>query len=473
MKAERPLKIIIVGAGTVGFQLAKELIQEKRNVVVIEQDTTNAQYVADRLDCLVINDKGTNMEVLRSAGADKADFLISVTDSDEINMIACALAHSEFSVPHKIARVRNIEYSETRMLEHRLLGIDYIVNPEVVAAHAIIRSINVGALSDVLVFERSAIQMRNLVVDRNSVLLGKAVKEIAQLITLPFLIVLLNRGNEVLIPSGENTIIENDVLYIAASEKTFEALYKQIGYKKQELRRIILTGGGRIGTHIAHALLHTSDRGDSLIKRMIRRIVPDRHLTIVEYDPEKCRRLSEQFPKALVLNANISDESLFEEEHFATADLFIATTEDEELNMVTAIYAKTLGISRSIVLVSKKNYSSIASRLGIDVVVSLKNTVVSTILKFIRRGTVSSIHSILDGVTKIIEFTVHQDSSAVGQRIQDIKLPPPTLIVAINRKGSDYIPSGDYIINAEDHIITIVKKESAARVQQIFVPVST
>ncbi|RKX76458.1 MAG: Trk system potassium transporter TrkA [Spirochaetes bacterium] len=463
------MKIVIVGAGSVGFQLANNLIEENNDVVLIEKDADRAKYAMNSLDCLVINGEGNNPEILKEAGINKAEFFISVTDSDEVNMIVCGLVSSEFMVPYKIARVRKVDYSGRFMLQKSFLGIDYIVNPEIEAARAITRIIDYGAVSDIMLFEETKSQMRNITVRNGSLLVNRSIEEIKHLIEEEFLIALILRDNDYIIPSGDMVIRENDKLYLIATDDSFERIFNILGRKKMKLNKILLAGGGKVGYHIASHLLQKNDETNVLskisgffTKKQRRRI------TIIDKNYEKCKFLSEQFPGAMVINSDISDENLFEDAQLANYDSIVAATDNEELNLVTAIYAKTRGIKRTIALVKKNSYVHIGTDLGIDVTISQKTSVVNTILKFIRRGNIKSVHSLSGGMVEVIEFSVENGSKADGKTIKELKLPYHTLIVSITRGKESIIPSGDHTIRSGDNLIVIAKKEHMKKVEDLF-----
>lgn len=464
------MRVVIVGAGAVGFQIARQLIEEHNDVVLIEKDAGHAQYAMNRLDCMVINDAGNSIEALRRADVARADFFIAVTDSDEVNLIACAVVEGESSKARTIARVRSIDYSTLRSTEKAFLGIDYIVNPETEAANSIIRTIDRGAVSDVMLFKRTTVQMRSITIDRDSPFRDQPLSEASRSLPGNFLVAVVVRDNEYIIPSGKTTIRQGDVLYIAATEGDFETLFSRIGKHRRTLRRIVIVGGGKIGTQVVDHLFTGGRKGANILRRLLDSSAkgPKREIKVIERDYAKCKVLSERFPEALVINADISDEGVFEEEHLANADLIIVATENQELNMISAIYAKTFGIQRTVVLVSKANYVNIATNLGIDVAVSLKNAVVSGVLKFIRRGNIQSVHSISDGKVEVLELTVEAASRADGQRLDSLRLPPSTLIVSVNRGEENTVPSGHYVFEAGDNAIVIANKESINRVQETF-----
>ena len=464
------MKVVIVGAGAVGLQIAKQLADEKKDVVLVERDPERARLASNRLDCMVVTREGNSVDALREAGTATADFFIAVTDSDEVNMISCALVESEFDVPCKIARVRNIDYSSSKVGQQGFLGIDYIVNPEIVAARAIIRTIEHGAVSDIMLFEQSKVQMRHLTVDAGSLLADRTLTDIGSSIPLSFLVAIVLRENRFIIPSGRTVLKPGDILYVVATDKTFDQLYERLEKRKTDLRRVVIVGGGKIGQMLARYLLEDKRRESSIVRRLVTAFSEDRRrsVKIIDRSYARCKELSQSLPGALVIHADISDEGVFEEEHFANSDLVIAVTGNQELNIVSAVYAKSRGIKRSVALVNKTNYTRVASQLGIDVPVSLKNSMVNQILKLVRRGNVKSIHSIPEGDLEVLEISVDERSSVVGKQIRDIRLPQASLVVSVLRENETFIPDGSYRLQADDHIIVIARLEFIEQIQSLF-----
>lgn len=465
------MKVIIVGAGTVGFQIAKQLIAEKKDVVLIDSDSDRSKYASNNLDCMVINKTGNNIDVLKKAGIEKTDFFIAVTNSDEMNMICCGLVADEFDVPHKIARVRNIDYFNSSILQKPFLGIDYIINSEIEAAKKFINAIEYGAVSDIISFENTDIQMRNIVVSEYSFFRNKTVQQVKESISEEFLIAGVVRQEEFIIPSGETTITENDNIYILASKNNLNSIFNKVDKKLTSIRKIIIVGGGRIGRFIAEHFLETSDT----FPGMFRKILPffkqknSKTIKIIDKDYQKCKNLANFFPGHQIINADISDESIFGEEKLSEYDLIITTTKNQEMNVLTGVYAKTLGIKRAMSLVRNINYINIASRLGIDVVVSPKQSIINPILKFIRQGNVHSIHSISDSDVEVMEVTIEKNCPLAGRKIKDIRFPGKSLVLSIIRESEHIIPDGDFLIEGGDHVIIMARHESIQKIDKMVV----
>lgn len=445
------MKIIILGAGAVGFQTAEQLIADNKDVVLIEKDPEVAKNVANHLDCMVINDEGNNPKILKKAGIDDADFFISVTNSDEVNMISCAIVSSEFNVPYKIARVRNLDYNTIKSFERDFLGITYFVNPDMEAASEIVDNIEHGVTSNVMSFEQADVQMRNIVVDDKSFFCNKSLQEIKENLKEDFLIACVIRQSDVIIPSGRTVIQENDNIYFVARQKILEKIFIKSGRSAVKVKNVIIVGGGRVGRNSAKYLLRHG-----------------RNLKIIDSDYEICKQLADEFPEAIIINSDISDRNIFEEEQLHSYDLIITATKNQELNILAAIYAKTFGIKRAIALVTRRNYLTIASNLGIDSIVSPKRSTVDTILKYIRSGNIKSIHSILTGKAEVIEFDVAGKNSIAGKAVKDTRMPSNSLILAVTRSNRSLIPDGSFVINEGDSVLIISSKECVAEVENLF-----
>jgi len=446
------MNAVILGAGVVGVQIAEQLINEGKNVVFIENDPDRAKFVSNHLDCIVVNDQGNDIDTLKKANIEKADFFISVTNSDEVNMITCGIVSSEFNVPVKIARVRNLGYSKSNIFENSFLGIDFIVNSELVTARAIANIIELGATSDVMLFEDTDVHIRNILIDKTSFFNGKNLKEIKQKLSdIKFLFAGIHRENDFLIPRGDTIIKENDTVYILANVKNSTKLFQRTGRIDEKILKIIIVGGGKIGSLVAKYLINIG-----------------RHVTILEKDYEKCKTLSAQFPQALVLNADISEGDIFEEEQLNTYDLILSTTDNHEVNLLTSVYAKSLGIKKTLSLVTKSNYMNIATQLGIDATISPKNCTVDAILKFIRRGNIKSVHTLFDGEAEVIEFVVDSNSSFIGNPIKEIEMPNNSLILSVNRDDESILPDGNFVIKEKDSLILIVHNDSIKKVEYLF-----
>ena len=444
------MHIVIAGAGQVGYHIANQLSEEKKNVVLIEKDAEKSSFASENLDCIVINGEATNVDILTEAGCDKADMFIAVTNSDEINIISCLIANSKFNIPKKIARLRNIEYIKPFNLSENI-GIDFIINPETEASKSIINAVNFGASSDVIIFEDIDVQMRGIYVGKDSVLLNKTIIEIKKQINKDFVISGIKRENgELVIPNGFTKVKEGDYIYIVAKKKVIEEILESIGKIKIKVKDIAIFGGSRIGMMAAKGL-----KG----KR--------RNIKIIEKDYEKCKEISKECQHAVIIQGDASDAGIFSEENIGNFDVVITVTDNEEINLLSALYAKNLGAKRSIALIDKPNYIAMASKLDIDAVISPKISAVSSILKFIRKGNIVGLYSIFGGDAEAIELSIPDESNLANKTIRNINLPENSLIVAINRNSENMIPNGNFVLKSNDRIVIFAKKEDIPSIEKM------
>ncbi len=445
------MKVIIAGGGTVGFETARHLVAEKKDVVIIERDPERVKFLAAHLDCLVIGADASDADALRQAGDGDVSFFVAVTSSDEMNLICCGIAETIFPKAKRIARIRNAVYANATSKGRPFLGADFVVTPEIETARQILDTVTRGAVSDVLRFEGTSIQVWNTLVDRKSPFRNRKLVQLRKEISEPFLVAGILRNDEMVIPTGVTTVREGDRIYLAAAEETLQRLLAKSGRKRSRIERVILVGLGKVGMLVARHLL----------KRGMQ-------VTIVESNYEKCKAFSSDFPDALVLCGDISDESLLQDERLDNYDLIIATTGSQELNILSAVYARTLGVNRSIALVNSANFLRVASRLDIDSTISPKTGTVDAILKCLRRGTVKEMYSIFDGAAEVIEMVVDPAAPVVGKMVMHAELPEETILVAVIRDGKDIIPHGAFVVQAGDIVIVIAKRAAIPKIETLF-----
>ena len=431
--------VVILGAGLVGWRLARQLVSEGKEVTLIERDPQSARRASDRLDCRVLIGEGNSLPMLQQADVKQADFFVSVTESDEINMISCSLAAAEYSEPVTVARVRNLAYSTTRMVRQRLYGIDHIINPEIEAARAVIRSLERGAVGIVNPFRESGLTMTSVTVEPSSSLLNRTIREIRSSLEGDFLVPLILREANSIVPSGNTRILSGDMLYVIADSNATDTLLTTAGLRRRELRRIAIAGGGRISRYVADYLLGDSDMAAvqtgswSRLMGKVKRKVRSRSVHFIERDYEVSRELADQYPSALVTNADISDEEVSETGLLEGYDLLVSATGNQELNLISALHAKNHGVARAIALVRKASYVSMAREMDIDVTVSVTDTMVDSILSILRRGNIRGVYTIAGSDFEIIDFLLDDSSPLIGSPVKHLKFPKNSLILVVNR----------------------------------------
>ncbi|MDR3338273.1 MAG: NAD-binding protein [Treponema sp.] len=492
------MRIVIVGAGQVGTQLARHLIQEKHDVSIIEANPERARHASNHMDCMVVQDEGNSLRALEDAGIAKANALVCVTDSDEMNMIICGLAESRYPFLLKIARVRNDDYVrlnkpvEGSFQDPRILGIDRFIHPDVEASRWVLNAIEHGALGDIISFAGTNYELASIDVRPLSPFDGLSMMKYRDLIPGESLVTLVERGRSnttnnntnkstdnsltessftaSILPTGATVLAAGDRVHILAKEGDMDRIFRLAGRTEKPLRKIGIIGGGRIGNLIALGLLENPRKKDrspfSLLKNFISR--QKNRVMIIEPDYNLCKELAARFPEALILNEDVSDENFIAEEHVDDLDLIVTATDHQEFNIITAVYLKSRGVSRTIALVTSPGYAPIARQLGVDVVVPMKSVVVDSILSHLMGRAVTRVHRLGDGSINILELETGADAPVADKPLKDCSLPPGTLVMLVNRKELSFIPQGNHLINAGDRIVLIAKKGNEAEIGRLF-----
>ncbi len=442
------MRVIIDGAGEVGFQLAKFLSAENIDVVLIDKDKDKLRKISDKLDVALLEGEGGSPEMLREAGAADADMLLAVTDMDEANMIACLVAKVMFQIPRNIARIRNNEYFSNEVLLEGL-GINPAISPEIEAAKAVIRLIEVPSASDVEDFEDGNVKVISFRIPSDSKLIGKAFKNVN--LTKPkVLIGAIQRGDKVIIPSGDDTIKKNDKIFLPVKRENINPVCENIGGSSDPAKSVMIVGGGRIGHYVAKTL-------------------EERNITVklIERDVERCKFLLKSLHKTVILHGDGSDRKLLEEENINDIDIFVAISNNEELNIMASMLAKSLGVKKIITIINKTDYISLANNLGIAAVLSPRLITAGTILKYVRGGNILSLTTVAEGKAEIMEALVKEGSVFIGKTLMEVKLPKKTLVGAIIRDHEVIIPSGTDKISIDDKLIIFTLQESIKQVEKL------
>ena len=471
------MKIIIVGAGFTGTQLARRLIQEKNDVVVIERNEDIARHVSNRLDCLVLPGNGNNLSALKEAGIAKADALVMLTESDEVNMITCSLVDSVYPDVIKIARVRNHDYyvdlpEDINNSENPLYGIDFMIQPDQEAANDIVNAVEHGAVTEVLDFDDSNYELTHITVEKGSRLDGETIMNLRRIAGVEFVVAYIESKNGISLPSGPTIIKAEDRLGILTKTENIPHFLELSGSKLEEIKKIALVGAGRIGTSIAKDLV--SETKLDLFKRIFSNHKKEDNakkrlyeLVIIDKDEEKCKEAAEKFSNATIFCADITDESFIEEEDLSSFDLVISATHNHELNMVTCAYFKTLGVAKTIALVTSEGFASMARNIGVDVAVPIKDAVVDSIISHLRGKSVKDLHTIGNsGEIEIMEFVVPAGTKQCGKSLKDIALSGVFLVLMIKKHGEEHfiIPDGNTVVEEGDSVILICYSKDNKRV---------
>jgi len=443
------LKIIIIGAGKVGKQIAETLSSENHDVILIEKDETRRQIAQDNLDIITILGNGVNVRTLEKAGIKQTDMLIAVTNSDEVNMLACMTA-KQFDVPKKIARIRNSEYLYSNILSRDKLGIDFTINPERATAREIIKLLkspkNVAQIQS---FAGGKVKLIELRIDDNFPFIDQQLKNID--FKYPILVAAIYRNDKIIIPNGEEKIMVNDNLYILIKKENLVNLDSIISKKPLLMQNVIILGGSKIGFQTAQILCKLGIK-----------------TKLIEMDIEKCEQIAEKLQNTLVINGDGTNIDLLKSEGIETTDGFVAVTGYDEDNLLVALLAKHLGAKKVIAKVDRTNYVPILEKIGVDAVVNPRMTTASAILRSIRRGKIISLTLLKEGKAEVIELIVHSGAKIIKTPLKNAKLPKNSIIGAIVRKNNVIIPHGDNIIQADDKIIIFALSSDIKKIEKIF-----
>ena len=447
------MKVIVVGAGRRGFALAKYMIENSHDVVLIDDDYARVEHAKDKLDCLSIYGSGTDMEMLKAAGVENADSFVAVTDKDEVNLISCGIANSLFSVKKTVATVANLEYTGTKGLNGMLFGINYIINSEEEVAKNIVSMIERGIYSDIISFQNSPLMLYNLEIQKNNPLINKRIRDIKLNFSKEFIIAALSHEGEASVPSGNTVIKEKDVLSLVIKDSVTNDVITLFNQNKPKPKKIILVGATHI-TRLILSFLPSSKRAN---------------IVVIDESEKECTNIVSLFPEVRSFVADLTSENVIMEEKLNDYDLLIALENSDELNTILACYAKKCGIKHSIALIKHmNNYASLVDTLNIDKIVSITESVVMSLLSLINDDNVSSIHSIFSGQVEICEITIEGTSSCVGKKLKDLDMKNIAIIAGASSKdGSSVIPDGNYTLCADDSLLVVINKGYQNKIKEV------
>ncbi|MGI6226383.1 MAG: Trk system potassium transporter TrkA [Peptococcales bacterium] len=443
------MRVIIIGAGKVGYNIAQILSYENHDIVVIEKDEERYKIIEESLDVQAIHGSGASSEILEQADVYAADLLIAVTEFDELNMIACVLA-KQYGVPKTVARVRNPEYADNNLLtQSPVLGIDLLINPEKVTASEISQLIEVPEAIDVEYYADGKIQLLELGINEDAPIINSYLKDIQT--PYRYVIVAILRDEKMIIPRGNDIIKKNDIIFVLAKTKDMIHIEKLMGKERAKIRNVMILGGGRIGYYLAK-LLEDKKIGVKIIEKNISR----------------CREIAKNLNSALVLHGDGSDIDFLKEEGAGDVDAFVALTDDDKLNLLVSLLAKHLGVEKTIAQIRRSDYLPLVERVGIDIAVSPRLLTAAAILKFIRKGKIINVSLLSGAKAEMIELIVPEHSKIVNKYIRDLNFPEGAIIGSIGRDDDALIPSGNDYLVPGDRIIIFALPKAVHKVESFF-----
>lgn len=451
------MKIVICGAGQVGFNIARHLALENNDVTVIDTSPDLIRRINDNVDAQGVVGHASRPDVLERAGTADADMIIAVTHMDEVNMVACQVAHSLFEVPIKIARVREQSYLDpawANLFSRDHLPIDVIISPEVEVARAITRRLKVPGAFEMIPLADDKVRLLGVRCDANCPLVNTPIKQLTQLFPdLNIVIVGLLRQDQPIQVSGEDQMLVSDDVYFVVDTEQVPRAMSAFGHEEPEVRRLLICGGGNIAL---------------LLAQEIERDHPEINAKIIEANADRAAAVASVLSGTVVLNGDVLDPEILEEAGVATVDTVVAVTDDDETNILSSLLAKRYGAKRAITLLNKSTYEPLITTLGIDVVVSPRNITSSTILQHVRRGRIHSVHTLREDFGELIEAEALETSSLVGTPLRDVKLPPGVMVGAIVRHGQVISPRGNTVVRNKDRVILFAASESVRKVEKLF-----
>lgn len=455
------MRIVILGAGRVGESVAESLLSEQNDITVVDTNAAKLRNLESRMDLRGVAGNGIEPSVLRRAGADDADMLIACAATDETNLVACKVAHSVFHIPSTIARLRSGDFVEgDELLNKNGFAVDHVICPEESVQRYIHRIIDYPEALQVLQFSQGRAHLIATMATQGSPLVNRTIGEFWQEFPeMPMRIVAVYRREVELAVAAELRILPGDEVFVLAGKEKIRMVLGAIHQQEPEVRRVMIAGGGKVGLRLARSLLSQCE------------------VKLIESNHERCKYLASQLPsEVLVLQADATDEDLLTDENVGDMDLFLALTDDDEVNIMSSMLAKRLGARRVMALINRRDYADMMEGSTIDIAISPAQALIGELLAHLRRGAVAAVHSLRRGAAEALEGIARGDkktSRLVGRRIEQIKLPKGARIGAVVRGTGDtcqvLMPHKETVIETDDHVIVFIpNKRQVREVERLF-----
>lgn len=450
------MKIIILGANQVGSALAETLANEANDITVVDSDSEKLQELKDHIDIGTIVGEASHPDVLEKAGGEDADMIIAVTESDEINMVACRVAYTLFQTPKKICRIRSSSY----LISDRLFGksgiaVDVVISPELIISNYISRLLDLPGALQVLDFADGKVQLVAVKAFYGGPLVGQEIRLLRQhMPSVDTRVAAIFRKDRPIMPEGSTVIEADDEVFFIAAQNDIRACMSELRRLDRPYKRIMIAGGGNIGLRLAEDIEHRYQ------------------LKIIERNPERCDYLANHLDHAIILNGEASQQDLLIEENIEDTDVFLALTNDDEANIMSSLLAKRLGAKKVMTIINNPAYVDLVQGGEIDIAISPQQATIGSLLTHVRRGDVVKVHSLRRGAAEAIEAVAHGDqasSKVVGRTIETIDLPEGTTIGAIVRNDEVLIAHDDIVIESDDHVILfLIDRREIQKVERLF-----
>jgi trk system potassium uptake protein TrkA len=450
------MKILILGAGQVGSTVAESLVSEANDITVVDSDGEKLRQLQDRLDLRTLTGNAAHPSILEQAGIADTDMLLAVTQSDEVNLVACKLAASLYNTPTRIARIRATDYLERQeVFSIDNFCVDFSICPEQILTEYIVKLIEFPEALQVLEFAGGKASLVAVRAFEGGPLVGKPLNFLrSHMPQVETRVAAIFRKDRPLIPEGSTVIEDGDEIFFIAATNNIRSVLNEMRRMDKPSKRVMIVGGGNIGRRLAMALEH------------------DYQVKLIEHNKKSCEKLAGELKKTLVLNGDGTDEKLMQQEHVAEVDVFCALTNDDENNIMSALLAKQGGARKVIALINRSAYVGLLQGGKIDIVLSPAHVTIGSLLAYVRQGDVAVVHSLRRGAAEALELVAHgdrQSSKVVGRRIDEIDLPKGATIGAIVRGDEVIMGHHDTLIEAEDHVIVfVIDKRMVKKVEKLF-----
>jgi trk system potassium uptake protein TrkA len=450
------LKIVILGAGQVGSTVAENLVSEANDITVVDTDIAKLQILQNRFDLRTLVGNASHPSVLKRAGLADADMLLAVTQSDEVNMVACKLAASLFNTPTRIARIRAADYlAHQEIFSNDNFCVDFSICPEQILTDYIRKLIEFPEALQVLEFAQGKVSLVAVRVFEGGPLVGRELKYLrANMPQIETRVAAIFRQDRPILPEGSTLIENGDEIFFIAATENIRSVLKELRRMDKPAKRIMIVGGGNIGRRLALSLENNYQ------------------VKLIEFNKKVCENLAGELSNALVLNGDGTDENLLETEHVGEVDVFCALTNDDENNIMSSLLAKKAGAHKVISLINRSAYVGLVQGGKIDIALSPAHVTIGSLLAYVRQGDVAAVHSLRRGAAEALELVAHgdrQSSKVVGRRIEEIDLPKGATIGAIVRGAEVIMGHHDSVIESEDHVIVfVINKQMIGKIEKLF-----
>lgn len=451
------MKVIICGAGQVGYHIAKHLATEHNDVTVIERSAQLIDKIRSSLDVKAIQGHASHPDMLEQAGAADADMVIAVTQADEVNMLACQVAHSLFNVPTKVARIRAQSYLDplwSDLFSRDHMPIDVVISPEIEVARAILRRLEVPGAFDMIPFAGDRVRIVGIKLGDNCPVVNTPLRQLTELFPdLRTVVVGVEREDRLIVPTGDDQLLVGDNIYVTVDTKHMDRTLSVFGHEEMTARRVLIVGGGNIGLFLAQQIQNTQ---------------PKVNIKILELSAARAEFVAEQLPNVVVLKGDALDVDLLKEANIEETETIVTVTNEDEVNILSALLGKRNGAQKAITLINNQTYGPLLNSLGIDVFVDPRESTVSSILQLMRRGRIRALRSLSGGRAEAVEGDALETSLLVGRPLREIRLPAGITVGAIIRRDEVIMPRGGTIIEVGDRVIVFATANMVRKVEEMF-----